>query len=321
MNESEASQDKNPKLLVVVGPTASGKSHLAIELGSRLQGEIISADSVQVYRHFNIGSGKATHEEQARCRHHLLDLKDPDQDFEAAQFAEAALNAITEIQSRGKIPIICGGTFLWVRALVYGLAKAPPADAKTRKKHQEIAQTQGRLALHQQLKEVDPQSAARLHPNDLMRVSRALEVYELTQQSLSSLQAEHGFQRPRFECNYIQVHWERELYEARLRHRIGQMLAAGWKNEVEGLISKGFRESRAMQAIGYKQVLQFLDGEIEEAEVQESIVRVTRIFARRQRTWLRDRLVNDFPAASLNSEEELNQFSHQLQAWLETPKD
>ena len=307
-----------PKLLVVVGPTASGKSHLATELGRRLNGEVISADSVQVYRHFNIGSGKATALEQGRCRHHLLDLVEPGQHFEAAQFADAALESISHLKKQGKVPIVCGGTFLWVRALVFGLAAAPPGDAAIRLRHQQLADEQGREALHALLKEVDPQSAERLHPNDVMRVSRALEVYELTQQSLSSLHKAHGFQKPRFDCLYVQVKWERPLYEERLRQRISKMLQDGGKAEVEALLLKGFRESRAMQAIGYKQMLQWLDGEIEEDDVMESIVRVTRIFARRQRTWLRDQQVEDYPAEGLQSSLQLDAFAQRLMTWQST---
>ena len=318
MNNESAPEQKSPlpKLIAIVGPTASGKSHLAIELATRLNGEVISADSVQVYRHFDIGSGKASKEEQARCPHHLLDIVEPTERFEAAQFAERARDIIADLHQKEKVAIICGGTFLWVRALLYGLAPAPAGDPQIRKQHQEFADKHGRAALHEKLALVDQKSAERLHPNDLMRVSRALEVYELTQKTLSSLQAQHGFQTPRYESITLQVAWEREAYEKRLRARITQMLTDGWKDEVEALLAAGYRMSRAMQAVGYKQMLQYIDGEITEAAVLESIVRVTRIFARRQRTWLRDQHLEEFPAIDLQNTEKLDSFAEKLDLWL-----
>src|SRR5262245_30491550 len=198
-----------PELLVVVGPTASGKTALAIELAERHGGEILSADSVQVYRHFDIGTGKPSAAELARAPQHLLDLVEPEQTLDAARWAELADAEIRAILARGKRPIVCGGSFLWVRALLYGLAPAPPASEAIRVQHRAIAaEADGRARLHARLAEVDPPSAARLAANDFVRVSRALEVFELSGKPLSDWHAGHGFREPRFRARLLGVRCE-----------------------------------------------------------------------------------------------------------------
>ncbi|HMR06866.1 MAG TPA: tRNA (adenosine(37)-N6)-dimethylallyltransferase MiaA, partial [Polyangiaceae bacterium] len=179
-------------LLVVVGPTASGKTELALKMAQRLHGEIVSADSVQVYRHFDIGSGKPSADEQARATHHLVDIVDPTDSMDAAAWAARADAAIRDIRARGRVPIVCGGTFLWVKALLRGLSPAPRGDETLRAAHRAIAEAEGRSALHARLAQVDAASAERLNPNDFVRVSRALEVFELSGKPMSQWQAEHG---------------------------------------------------------------------------------------------------------------------------------
>src|SRR6187549_884064 len=164
------------RLWVVVGPTASGKTSLAVELCEQHGGEIVSADSVQVYRHFEVGTGKPSSEERARARHHLIDVIEPSEPMDAARFAELAELALLDIRARGKRPIVCGGTFLWVRALIHGLVPAPPADPEIRTRHQVRVAEVGRAGLHADLALIDPEVAQRLAPNDFVRVSRALEV-------------------------------------------------------------------------------------------------------------------------------------------------
>jgi len=276
-------------LLVVVGPTASGKTELALELAERLDGEIVSADSVQIYRHFDIGSGKPSGAERARAPHHLIDVAEPDEPLDAARFAELAEAAIAEIRARGKRPIVCGGTFLWVRALVYGLAPAPPADPAVRARHAERVEREGRAALHAELARVDPESAARLAPNDAVRVSRALEVYELTGVPLSRFHAEHGFRVPRRPVRLVGVRRPREELDARIHARVERMLDAGWLDEVRALLARGYGETRPMGSVGYRQVTRALaEPVVDRAALTTEIVRATRVFARRQRTWLRD---------------------------------
>jgi tRNA dimethylallyltransferase len=284
------SPESLPELLVVVGPTASGKTELASRLCARLDGEILSADSVQVYRHFDLGTGKPSASERAQTPHHLLDIVEPDQAMDAARWAELAARTISAITARGKRPIVCGGSFLFVRALLYGLAPAPPASPELRLEHQQRAAREGRARLHEELKLVDPEAAARLAPNDLMRVSRALEVHALTGVALSRWQAEHGFRTPHFRARLIGVRRSREELDARIRTRVERMLDAGWIEEVATLLARGFGDTRAMGSVGYKQIRQALVGgaPIEREALVNEISRATRVFARRQRTWLRD---------------------------------
>ncbi len=283
-----------PSLLVVVGPTASGKTDLAIRLAQENQGEIVSADSVQVYRHFDIGSGKPSAEERSQARHHLIDICDPLDTIDAAQWAKRAEAAIADIQARGKVPIVCGGTFLWVRALVYGLAPAPPADESLRDRHRALVAERGREALHAELAAVDAASAERLYPNDFVRVSRALEVYELTGKPMSEWQKDHGFREPRFDARLVGLRHDRDALDERIRTRVRGMFSAGWFEEVHGLLARGFGDARAMSAVGYRQVHDAVESRGRDSdtdndnELVDAIVRATRIFARRQRTWLRD---------------------------------
>jgi tRNA dimethylallyltransferase len=276
------------EIAVVVGPTASGKSELALQLAEARAGEIIGADSVQVYQHFDIGSGKATAAERARVPHHLVDAIDPRAPLDAASYAARASAAIDDVRRRGKLPIVCGGTFLWVRALLYGLSSAPPGDATIRARHQAIAQSEGRTALHARLVQVDPDAGAKLDPNDFVRVSRALEVFELTGRPLSLLQREHGFREPRYQARLLGIGWTSDELVERIARRTARMLEAGWLDEVRDLVGRGFRDTRAMSSVGYRQVLDCIEGRLAEVELATSINRATKIFARRQRTWLRD---------------------------------
>jgi len=281
-------------ILIVVGPTASGKTDLSLELARKLDGEVVSADSIQIYRYFDIGSGKPTAEERAGIPYHLVDRIEPDEPMDAARFAELASDQIDEIVARGKRPIVAGGTFLWVRALIYGLSPGPPADPDLRAEHKARAEREGRAALHRELSRVDPVSAARLRENDLLRVSRALEVFELTGVPLSEWHAGHGFRTPRFAARLVGVRRERDELDARIRARIEAMLERGWLDEVRDLLARGFGETRAMASVGYSQVAALLrsGAPLDRERLVESVFRATRVFARRQRTWLRDQNVS-----------------------------
>ena len=282
-----------PPLIVVVGPTASGKSELALRLAESAGGEIVNADSVQVYRYFDIGSAKPSAAELARVPHHLIDVVEPTEPLDAGQWCALADAAISEIVARGRTPVVCGGTFLWVKALLYGLAPAPPADAALRERHRQLADAEGRAALHQRLAVVDPVAAARLNPNDFVRVSRALEVFELTGWPLSDYQAEHGFSAPRYTARLVGVARERDVMDQRIHARTQAMFEAGWVDEVRELLRRGLGDTRPMLSVGYRQIAVALGAAqpLDLAELELSVYRATRVFARRQRTWLRDQPV------------------------------
>lgn len=281
-------------LIVVVGPTASGKTELAMALAERENGEIVSADSVQIYRRFDIGSGKPSAEERRRVTHHLVDEFDPADSIDAARFADLAGQRIENIRRRNCTPIVCGGTYLWVRALIYGLARAPGGDSAVRARHRQLVAEQGAKALHEKLARCDVPSAAKLNPNDVTRVSRALEVFELTGKPMSEIQREHGFREPRYAARLVGVKRSRQELDERIKKRVASMLEAGWVDEVRSLCRAGYGECRAMGSVGYRQVKAAVDAEalngtaIDQQALTETIYRATRVFARRQRTWLRD---------------------------------
>jgi tRNA dimethylallyltransferase len=280
--------------LVVVGPTASGKTELAVVLAEALNGEILSADSVQIYRHFDVGSGKPTAAELARAPHHFIDALDPFDAIDAAGWAQRAEQTLLDVMARGRRPVVCGGSFLWVRALLYGLAPAPPADPELRAAHREIAERDGRAALHAQLLASDPVLGAKLSPNDFVRVSRALEVYQLTGVRMSQWQAEHGFRAPKRPYQLLGVARERAEQDERIRSRAAAMLKAGFVTEVVGLCQRGYGAARAMGSVGYHEVHSAIQAGAaeDEAALLDAITRKTRVFARRQRTWLRDEPVH-----------------------------
>jgi tRNA dimethylallyltransferase len=248
---------------------------------------------VQIYRRFDIGSAKPSAAERSRVPHHLIDTLDALDPADAARFVELADVALSDVQSRGKRPIVCGGTFLWVKALIYGLAQAPPADSGIRARHRELAERFGRPHLHALLETIDPESHARLGPNDLVRVSRALEVHELTGQPLSVVQAAHGFRAARHAVRLIGITHPRPALHERIEQRVRQMFDAGWLDEVRGLIADGYAEARALRSVGYRQVSDALLGHAsaEPEALIERVVIATRSFVRHQMTWLRDQPV------------------------------
>lgn len=274
------------ELLVVCGETASGKTALAVALAEVIAGEIVGADSVQVYRGFDVGSGKPTAEELRGVPHHLLSMAEPDEPFHAGRFVAAADEAIAAIRARGRRPIVCGGTYLWIKALVEGLVEAPAADPATRAALQAELAAHGSAHLHARLSAVDPGSAARLHPNDAVRIVRALEVHALTGTRLSELHAAHGFRTRRHRARLLRVTRPREVLEARIAARVDDMLAHGLVDEVRGLVAAGYGETKPMRAVGYAQTRAHLDGALAAEELAGAITRATCVFARRQRTWL-----------------------------------
>ncbi len=279
------------KLVCIVGPTASGKSALALALCEQIDGELVSADSVQVYKRFRLGTSKPSAEERARVPHHLVDFLEPHDTMTGARYPVLADAAIADIRARGKVPVVCGGTFLWVRALVRGIVALPDPDPQIRALLEHEAQTLGRAALHERLRRVDPESALRLHPNDFVRVSRALEVYMQTARKLSEWQGEHGFAQVRHEHALFGVTRPIEELRVRIRARIQEWLSQDWVDEVRELHAQGYGDARAMGSLGFKEISAHLRGELPLHALEDSIEIATRIYVRRQTTWLRSQEV------------------------------
>ena len=274
--------EKKIKLLVLGGPTGSGKSDLAVRLAEEVGGEIVNADSMQVYRGLNIGTAKPPAEDLARIPHHLLDIVSPDQDFTASDFRREASAAIADIDRRGKRAIVVGGTGLYIRALLEGLVDSPTGAPELRRQFDEVPGEEllRRLAL------VDPATAQRLHANDRVRIVRALEVYLQTGRPISAFRAEHAFSGAYYEALKMAIRVERpELYQ-RIDLRVEKMLEEGLVEEVRSLLAAGYgRELKAMRSIGYKEITACLAGETTLDEAVTLIKRDSRRYAKRQMTW------------------------------------
>ena len=277
-----------PKLVVLSGPTGIGKTSLAIALARRFGAEIISADSMQIYRYMDIGTAKPTLAEQAQARHHLVDVVDPDQDFDVAAYLALARPLITALHDQ-KIPLlVVGGTGFYVRSLIRGLFDGPGSDHAIRTRLKQEARASSRQALHARLAHLDPVTATRLHPNDLFRVIRALEVFELTGRPLSSFQIEHGLAEKPYEVLFCALTLPREDLYRRIEKRTDQMFEAGLVEEVRGLLDRGYDpEINPLKSIGYKQVVEFLSGTMDLEQARAEIIKMTKRYAKRQMTWLR----------------------------------
>jgi tRNA dimethylallyltransferase len=270
-------------LLVVVGATASGKSALAMELAQRHHAEILSVDSMQVYRGMDIGTAKPSLAEQRLVRHHLIDLVDPDQPFTVARFVEMADAVIADAARRGVRLIITGGTPLYYKALFEGLFEGPGSDAELRERLRALGNTE----LHRRLTQVDPVAAARIHVNDDRRLIRALEVYELTGKSITDHQREWGGEH-RHPATWVGLHWEREQLNRRINARVRQMIEAGWVDEVRTLLDRyGDLSQTAGEATGYSDLIAHVQGKLSLDDAVESIKIATRQLARRQMKWFR----------------------------------
>ena len=273
-------------LLVIAGATASGKTSVALELARRLDAEIVGADSMQVYRGFDIGTATPTAQELGEVPHHMLSFVPPDTDYDAAAFAKDADRVISEIHSRKKRVIVAGGTGLYIRVLLHGLQAGPPPDPALRAEISRRAEAEGWPALHTELKELDPPAAARLHPNDGVRILRAMEVSLGSEKTLSEWQAEHRFNERRYPFLLLCLDREREELNRRIALRTDEMMAAGFLDEVRGLLDDGCSPSlKPMQGLGYKRLVQHLGGELSLEEAVEKIKTDTRRLAKRQRNW------------------------------------
>ncbi|MED2253921.1 tRNA (adenosine(37)-N6)-dimethylallyltransferase MiaA [Brevibacillus parabrevis] len=275
------------KLVVIVGPTAVGKTQLSLELAQQFNGEIISGDSMQVYRGMDIGTAKAEPAELALVPHHLIDIKNPDEEYSVAMFQESATQLISSINRRGGLPFIVGGTGLYIESVTHRFQFSQATqDPELRERLQRLADTEGVDALHARLADVDPVTAERLHPNDVKRVIRALEIYESTGYKMSDFQlrAQHS----PYELVMIGLTMDRAILYERINRRVELMIEAGLIEEVRGLLDKGYDASLvSMQGLGYKELIPYLYGEITLEKAINDIKQRTRHFAKRQLSWFR----------------------------------
>lgn len=276
------------KLIAVIGPTAVGKTKVSIELAKMLNTEIISGDSMLVYKDMNIGTAKPSSDERSNITHHLIDILEPQADFSVVDFTALASQYITNINQKGVIPILAGGTGLYVKALLEGYQFNPtPSDEKLRIQLDDLAKKHGNQYLHDRLAAVSPDTAARLHPNDLRRIIRALEIYYLSGETVSQnkLMEQHILL---YDAVVIGLTMERKLLYERINQRVDLMMSQGLVNEVEKLLNSGIPSNcQAMQGIGYKEIVKYLQKEIDLATAIGSIKQATRNFAKRQLTWYR----------------------------------
>ncbi len=275
-------------LVVIVGPTASGKTDVAIELAKMVRGEVISADSMLVYRGMDVGTAKPTPEEMQGIPHHLIDIVNPDEEFSVAMYQSAAEKLITEITGRGNLPLLVGGTGLYVRSVIdhYDFTPAP-RDEGLREKLKQQAATMGAEAMHRKLAAVDPASAARLHPNDTRRVIRALEVYYQTGKPITEYQYSQQNTTPKYRLKMFGLTMDRQLLYRRIEQRVDLMLQRGLVEEVRQLMLRYDAWGTALQGLGYKEIIAYIKGECTLEEAVEILKRNTRRFAKRQLTWFK----------------------------------
>lgn len=277
-------------ILCLMGPTASGKTHLAIELVKRFPFVIISVDSAMVYRGLDIGTAKPTADILRIAPHRLIDIRDPADAYSAAQFREDALREIESVFAQQKIPLLVGGTMLYFRALQQGLSDLPSADSELREKLRSAGEQQGWPVLHAQLAKIDAVAAQRIHPHDAQRISRALEVYELSGKNLTTWQQENQAMASHYRmCNLAVAPQDRAVLHARIEQRFDAMLQAGFIDEVRGLFARGdlSLETPAIRSVGYRHVWEYLAGSCSYEEMRERGIAATRQLAKRQLTWLR----------------------------------
>ncbi len=280
--------NKRQKVVVIAGPTASGKTALGVDLALAFKGEIISADSMQVYRGMDVGTAKPTPEERKGIPHHLLDVADPDEEFNAAIYNSMALPKIAEIDSRGMSCFVVGGTGLYIKGLLDGLFESPPADRELRESLRLECDSSGPEVLHERLADLDPESADRIHPNDRVRILRALEIIHLTKRRFSALTKAHGFSDRHLNAMKLCLKVDREELYDRIDRRSLSMVENGLVEETESLLRKGYSpDLKPMKAIGYRHMINYLKGDWSLDEAISELQKDTRRYAKRQLTWFR----------------------------------
>ncbi len=303
-------------LLVVVGPTAVGKTRVSIELAERIGGEIVSADSRQVYRFMDIGTAKPAPTDMRRIPHHMIDVVNPDEEYTAADYSRGAHVAIKSIFEKGRIPIMVGGSGLYIRAVIDGMFPGPGSDIKIREKLEIDAEESGISSLYDRLCKVDPVASSRIHPNDKRRIIRALEIYEATGRPISSLQEEGKKKEPEYDTVMIGLNRPRKELYRRIQERVEEIFQHGFVDEVKGLLEKGYRENLiSMEALGYREVIKFLNGEITLDLAKRKVKQNTCHYARRQLIWFRkDKRITWF---DIRNEEKFEETVERIYRFLE----
>lgn len=277
------------KVIVICGPTASGKTSLSIELAKQINGEIISADSMQIYKDMNIGTAKPTKKEMQGIKHYLLDFVSPDERYSVAQYKEDAKNAIREILKKGKRPIVVGGTGLYIDSLIYEIEYPQiEFDENYRKKLEKIARdNEGLQKLYNMALEIDPDAMKKISSNDKKRIMRVLEIYNATGKTKTEQEIESRKNEPEFEYKVYAINWDRKLLYERIDKRVDIMIEQGLVEEVKNIVKKYNKFPTAMQGLGYKEVVEYLNGNCTKEEMVEKIKKETRHFAKRQLTWFK----------------------------------
>lgn len=280
--------DKIP-LIAVAGPTASGKTRLAIDLAKKFNGEIVSADSMQIYKYMDIGTAKSTAEERSECVHHLIDFVEPDEDFSVADYTKLAHKVIADIVSRGKMPIMCGGTGLYINSVVNDVEFGESDnDYRLRDELREIAKKEGGERLIDMLRKIDPVSAEKIHANNIKRIIRAIEFYKLTGTPISEHKNETKRKESRYAPIMFCIDWDRAILYERINKRVDIMINDGLTDEVKRLMDKGYTsELNSMKGIGYKEIMSYYNGECTIDEAIEAVKQGSRRYAKRQLTWFR----------------------------------
>ncbi|MGN7398940.1 tRNA (adenosine(37)-N6)-dimethylallyltransferase MiaA [Cytobacillus praedii] len=314
--------NKKEKLVVLIGPTAVGKTKLSIELAKRFNGEIISGDSMQIYKGMDIGTAKIKPTEMEGIPHHLIDIKNPDEPFSVAEFQELVRLKITEISQRGKLPMIVGGTGLYIQSVIYDYQfSEAPSDDRFRIMLEKRADEEGNEKLHQELMEIDPESAKKIHPNNVRRVIRALEVYHCTGKTVSDYQE---IQQPElmYETAIIGLTMERDKLYERINYRVDLMVRDGLLPEVEKLYLQGLKDCQSIQAIGYKEIYEYFHARVTLEEAVTQLKQNSRRYAKRQLTWFRNKMNVDWfdmtDAAGLEGfEKKLDEISTHIEGKLQ----
>lgn len=279
---------QKPKIVVIGGPTGIGKTGAAIDIAGSLKGEIINADSMQIYRLMNIGTAKPSAEERARVPHHLIDILDPDQAFDAAAYATKAGQIISLLKGKNRLPFIVGGTGLYIKALVHGIFQGKTSDPSVRRALKETAARYGIRSLYDRLRNVDPEAAKKIHPNDSYRIIRALEVYRITGNAITDFHDRHGFSDRRFDVLKLGLDMDRTRLYNRIDRRVDTMVSTGLVEEVCDLLNMGYSENlKSMQSIGYRHMVDFIRDRLSWEEALWTMKRDTRRYAKRQLTWFR----------------------------------